>query len=159
MGNPDFYQQKRGVYHGFTIIYSGFTWFYHHLRQFSLNFPFNLWWFGSSSGFRSLQAFDPPKLFFNHDPVEAPQVPSLRNLIKAGAGDFWGHGGHGFLSLKSPWGVLGVFFQFSASHSSGKKPHINRGIYIPTWDKAVKNTRHWFNYSSGVFLFPFFFCL
>jgi hypothetical protein len=84
-------------------------------------------------------------------------VPSLRNLIKAGAGDFWGHGGHGFLSLKSPWGVLGVFFQFSASHSSGKKPHINRGIYIPTWDKAVKNTRHWFNYSSGVFLFPFFF--
>lgn len=32
---------------------------------------------------KGLEAFDPPKLFFNHDPVEAPQVPSLRNLIKA----------------------------------------------------------------------------
>lgn len=29
---------------------------------------------------KGLEAFDPPKLFFNHDPVE---VPSLRNLIKA----------------------------------------------------------------------------
>ena len=26
------------------------------------------------------EAFDPPKLFFNHNPVE---VPSLRNMIKA----------------------------------------------------------------------------
>jgi len=29
---------------------------------------------------KGLEAFDPPKLFFNHDPVE---VPSLRNVIKA----------------------------------------------------------------------------
>ena len=57
-------------------------------------------------------------------------MPSLRNLIKAGAGDFWGHG---FLPLKSSWGVLGVS-TFSenpilpeiTSHKSG-----NIYIFIP----------------------------